>query len=117
MARTKPAESVYLATNGWVVSLDAATGRENWRRKIPGCGEVISLVVRDDGLFLGSRGNVWKLNPKDGAEFWHNPLPGLGFHYVSLGADSTIAMVNASQQAAAQQAAAASVAVTAAAAS
>ena len=84
-----------VTTDGDVVSLEAATGRERWRRSMPNefGGRMMSSwmfaespLVDGDRIVVtpgGSRAGLVALNKRTGADIWRAAVPGLG----SAGAD------------------------------
>jgi outer membrane protein assembly factor BamB len=63
--------------SGTVWSLNAETGRENWRRKLPNAGRKgiwSSPCLYDGRLYIGAyNGNVYCLDQKDGGILWNAP--------------------------------------------
>lgn len=111
--RREPVELMYLATRRHVVALDAASGEEVWRTKLPHGDSIgaMSLLVRGDRVFVGGCGHVHCLRAATGEVVWSNDLPKLGYQTVILamrGAGDSVATVLASAAAAQAAAAAAS---------
>lgn len=113
-------EAVYVATNGFVISLSAASGEENWRVKLPKGTNAnpVTLLLKGERLLVGGSGRVWCLDRRSGAVLWENGLPKTGFHAVLLamegatggadGGSAVVAEVKRQQEAAAAASASAS---------
>lgn len=82
-------ELIYIGIAGNVVALDRNTGREVWRRKIPGSGHVTNVVLDGDRILASAQGVITCLNASDGMQVWHNGLSGLGFGFVSIAVRSS----------------------------
>jgi outer membrane protein assembly factor BamB len=71
--------SVYVAlSNQFLVALDASTGALRWKQFI---GEVASLVLVNNVLYVGTGVGVYALNALDGSTRWHqasDPTPVMG---------------------------------------
>lgn len=105
-------EILYAGIAGHVVAIDAVTGDEVWRQKLPKASGVMSMLLKGDFLYVGAGGYVYCLDRYLGELRWKNDLKRLGWEAVLLtleGATSQSAdasLVAATAAAAAAQAAA-----------
>jgi outer membrane protein assembly factor BamB len=85
-ANTKgKADVLFVGTNRAVVALDARTGEELWRTKLPRqTGGIVSMLVSGPQLYAGCGGRVYCLDAGTGQINWENDLPRLGYHAVLL---------------------------------
>lgn len=107
MADATP-EILYAAMDKNVAAIDAATGAEIWRRKLPKGGGLVNMLIKGDFLYVSSDGYVYCLERFMGEILWRNDMKKLGFGAVMLampGASPTSAPAAAALMA--QQAAAA----------
>lgn len=79
-------QPLYLGTNRHVVRLDANTGEEAWRVRLPSSswGSTLSLIVSPDRLYAGLGGRCYALDLATGALQWQNDLPNTGWNPVLL---------------------------------
>lgn len=78
-------DSIFVGSNGRVVALDRATGREVWRNNLPWTGySIVTLLVAYGKLFVGTNGKLLALRQKDGQIMWTNDLPGLSYEEICL---------------------------------
>lgn len=79
-------EVIYIATNGLVAAINAGTGAEIWRVKLPnGAGaNPLTLLIWGERLFVGGKGRVWCLSRSSGAVVWENGLPKMGYQAVLM---------------------------------
>jgi outer membrane protein assembly factor BamB len=86
-----PNRPLFIATNGYVCSLDPATGGEHWRIKLPESrGSLVSLMHSDGLVFAGCGGRVYAIDPVDGKILWFNSLPGTGYQPVVLAREGAV---------------------------
>ncbi len=70
---------LFAGTHGYVTALNKLTGKEAWRRSLPGTGfSIVTLLFEEGVLYAASGGHVFALNPLNGEIAWENPLQGLG---------------------------------------
>ncbi len=91
MAQNTP-EILYAGTNKTVIAIDAATGAELWRRKLPKGGGLVNILIKGDMLYVSSDGYVYGLERYMGEIVWRNDMKGLWYSPVML------AMVDATSQ-------------------
>jgi outer membrane protein assembly factor BamB len=83
-------EPLIIGSNGYVASIDPATGQENWRTGLPlgmmggtsSCD--VSVLVSDGRVLAGASGHLFGLDVEDGRILWQNDLKGMGFNDVSM---------------------------------
>ncbi|EHA1127586.1 hypothetical protein FG475_21295 [Vibrio navarrensis] len=79
-----------IGLNGYVVSLDPMSGKENWRTKLSEGlfsvtrGSNVSVVQYDQMVLVGCQGHVFGLDTNTGKKLWHNELRGAGHGDISL---------------------------------
>ena len=102
-APAHPSDCIFGVVGGHVVSVELATGEEQWRTKIPGgsTSSVASVVVRDGLVVVGSRGVLHCFDGQTGARLWSNELKGLGYGNIFLGSPGDAQAAAVVQQAAA----------------
>ncbi len=76
-------ELVFLGINGSVVSIEKATGRRIWTKKLKG-SEYVSLLVDGDRVLAGTHGELFCLDAATGKILWHDPLKGYGWGLMSI---------------------------------
>ena len=112
-------DALYAGTGRYVIAVDAATGTERWRTKLPSIhGAVVSLMLNADKLYVGHGGELHCLDPETGAVRWTNKLPKTGYNPVMMALPGAVASIGAAMAAshmAAQAAVAAAAAASAAA--
>jgi len=84
---------LYIGTGRFVAALDAQSGEELWRTKLPhsGNGGPVTLLIKGAHVFIGCHGRAYCLDKHTGGVLWQNGLPKMGFHAVLLaleGADA-----------------------------
>lgn len=83
----KRTNSIYVGTGRFVLALDAETGTELWRTKLPSTiSGVVSLMLDGPNLFVGHCGRVFRLSALTGAIEWQNGLPRTGYSPVIMAA-------------------------------
>jgi outer membrane protein assembly factor BamB len=86
------ASALYVGTNRSVAALNARTGEELWRTKLPHqAGSIVTLLMSGAQLYAGCGGRVYCLDARTGDVIWENGLPKLGYQPVLLampGADA-----------------------------
>ena len=76
---------LYIGTNRFVTALNAKTGEESWRTKLPHAGgAVVTILIKDRCLFVGHAGHAYCLDKRTGEILWENGLPKMGYHPVLL---------------------------------
>lgn len=104
MARKFP-NLLFVGTGRFVIGLDAVSGAEVWRAKLPhASGNIVTLMLGRDCLFVGHSGRAYALNPRSGEIIWENGLPKTGYSAVMLAMEGA-AMGSSAAAAAAQMAA------------
>jgi len=80
-----PFDLLFVGTHGHVVAVHKFTGKDVWRKSLPGTGwSVVSLLIEEGVLYAASQGHVFALDPLTGEIFWENALPGLGNDHACL---------------------------------
>lgn len=69
---------IIIGIKGHVVSIDTATGRELWRRKVRG-SSIAAVRHLGDRVWVGTRGEVIAMGISTGSVLWENPLKGTGY--------------------------------------
>jgi outer membrane protein assembly factor BamB len=83
MARNR--EILYVGTGRFVAAIDAKTGEEIWRTKLPhATGNIVTILLKDGRLYVGHAGRAYCLNQQDGSLLWENGLAKMGFGAVLL---------------------------------
>jgi len=78
-------EFLYAGVGRNVLALDARTGEEVWRTKLPHTGSsVVTLLLKDGCLYVGHCGRAYGLDARSGAILWENGLPRTGWGPVLL---------------------------------
>lgn len=97
---------LYVGTYRFVAALDAQTGDELWRTKLPKCsvGSLVALVIKGDRIYAGCGGQAYCLNKHTGELIWHNKLPKMSFYPVMLALEGAAATTGADALAAAHAA-------------
>ena len=82
---------LYLAgLDGIVYSLEAASGRIVWKRKLPAAPST-GLALQDRTLFVGANNNrIYRLNAETGTTVAELPVPALPFGRITLTADALL---------------------------
>jgi outer membrane protein assembly factor BamB len=82
---------LYLAgMDGIVYSLDAASGRVVWKRKLPTAPST-GLALKDKTLFVGANNNrIYRLNTNTGTTVAELPVPAVPFGRITLTADAVL---------------------------
>lgn len=81
----KSRDTLYIGTGRTVLALDAKTGEERWRAKLKSVsGSIVTLLLKDNHLYVGHGGWVYCLSTDDGAIIWKNGLPKTGYYAVML---------------------------------
>lgn len=80
-----------IGTNGYVASIDPATGATQWETSLDTGQffnstnyEDVSVLVHNGIVFAGVSGNLFALSAETGEILWHNSLKGLGNNDISL---------------------------------
>jgi len=80
-----PFDLLFVGTHGHVVAVHKFTGKDVWRKSLPGTGwSVVALLIEDGVLYAASQGHVFALDPLTGEIFWENSMPGLGNGHACL---------------------------------
>jgi outer membrane protein assembly factor BamB len=84
MARGR--KPLFIGTGRFVAALDAKTGEEIWRTKLPHSGTtpVVTLLLKDNGVYVGHGGRAYCLSQDDGTILWENGLPRMGWGAVLM---------------------------------
>lgn len=85
--RRKTPQALYVGTNRFVAALDPKTGDEFWRTKLPhssSFGAVVTILIKDDLLYVGHGGRAYCLSRADGSIIWENGLPKMGYYPVLM---------------------------------
>lgn len=95
-------ELVFLGINGSVVSIEKATGRRVWVKKLKG-SEYVSVLVDGDRVLAGTHGEISCLDAATGKILWHDPLKGYGWGLMGIATqngntDPTAAQVHKAKQ-------------------
>ncbi|MBW3564032.1 MAG: PQQ-like beta-propeller repeat protein [Acidobacteria bacterium] len=69
---------IIIGIKGHVVSIEPATGRELWRRKIRS-SSIATVRHLGDRVWVGTRGEVIAIGISTGSVLWENPLKGTGY--------------------------------------
>ena len=77
-------EILYAAMDKNVAAIDAATGAELWRRKLPKGGGLVNMLIKGDFLYVSSDGYVYCMERFMGEILWRNDMKKLGFGAVML---------------------------------
>jgi outer membrane protein assembly factor BamB len=80
-------EALFVATNGFLQSVDKITGKINYTTSITGFSyDITSMVVTPNIIYVGNNGKVKAISRQDGTllKDWTNNLPGKGYVEVSL---------------------------------
>ncbi len=81
--------AIYVGTGRYVAALDASSGTEMWRTKLPSAmSNIVSLMLDGPSLYVGHSGCVYRLNAQTGAIEWQNGLPRTGHGAVIMAAVS-----------------------------
>lgn len=109
-ASSRSTSELMVGIKGHVLSIDAATGEERWRTKLPvrmASAVILTHHGDDQSVLAGCSGELCCLDRASGQVLWQSPLKGLGLGLVGLeGTDSATAAAMAQAQAAAAAAAA-----------
>lgn len=104
---------LYAAMEKNVAAIDAATGVEIWRRKLPKGGSLVNILIKGDVLYISTDGYIYCLDRYMGEIIWRNDMKRLGYGAVMLatpGADGSSTNSSAAAALARQAAAAAAAA-------
>ncbi len=103
---------IYAGTGRFVLALDAETGSELWRTRLPSSmSSIVSLMLDGPSLYVGHSGSIYRLSAQTGAIEWTNGLPRTGYNPVMMAAAGVVSSMGAAiaaAQLAANAAAAAS---------
>ena len=76
--------TLIIGIKGHLVAIEAATGREIWRRKLRS-STMTSVRHVGDRVYVGTRGELLCVGASTGSIVWENPLKGLGFGAILFG--------------------------------
>jgi outer membrane protein assembly factor BamB len=79
-----PTGVLYIGAGKFVAAIDAVTGVELWRTKLPEGSGTVLLLFSSGCLFASAQGHVYRLAPEDGSILWHNGLPRMGLGLVTM---------------------------------
>jgi len=83
---TASTPTIIVGFHGYVISLHALTGEQQWSFSLPGSGYTfVSLCLKLNHLFVGSLGQLYSLNPDTGLLLGKDDLKGMGYGLVTLG--------------------------------
>jgi hypothetical protein len=82
--QTQPTGVLYVGAGKYVAAIDALSGVELWRTKLPNGSGTVLVLFAAGCLFASVQGHVYRLAPEDGSILWHNGLPRLGMGLVSM---------------------------------
>lgn len=74
---------VFLGINGSVVSIEKATGRRIWAKKLKG-SDYVSVLVDGNRVLAGAQGEIFCLDAATGKTLWHDALKGYGWGLMSI---------------------------------
>jgi hypothetical protein len=84
-AMSRNREILYVGTGRFVAAVDAKTGEEIWRTKLPhAMGNIVTIILKDGRLYVGHAGRAYGLNLQDGTIMWENGLAGMGLGAVLM---------------------------------
>ena len=91
MARSRGV--LYIGTNRHVAAIDARTGEEIWRTKLPHSTGIVTLLLKGRQVFVGVFGHVYCLNKQNGEIVWKNGMPKMGYQPVLLAMEGSVGSV------------------------
>lgn len=73
-------DTLYVGVGRCVIALDAKTGDEMWRTKLPHSGSsVVAILLKNGCLYVGHCGRAYGLDARTGDILWENGLRGTGW--------------------------------------
>ena len=75
---------LYIGTGRHVAALDARTGEELWRTRLPHSGSPVSLIIKGPNIYVGAGGYAYCIDKRYGEIIWENGLKRMGFQAVLM---------------------------------